>query len=290
MQPSQAVGGLRWEQVGLTAGLRLMGGGIPDSSGLSCAVAETVHGASRGPNRVSCPGAPAVEFACNTGADPEALVSLCDGLGAEQPLSIREKIGRGEFIDFNSLLSRKGSLGPFALVMGDAGQVCLKPDAGGQQGITSIEVWTDVFLVFASIFLGRHPHRALELIKYCSIVRRAAKSFGGLGWRVYDEQFRLRQAREPTRSWASIDAELWLTTLASARQPFRVGGFNKGVPNVRQGVCFAFNRGACNRRDCRFNHRCSRCNGFGHPGFRCRQDDGIKRGRMGLQAQGHLLP
>ena len=81
----------------------------------------------------------------------------------------------------------------------------------GVPRITLIEQWTSAFLVFASKYAEKHIVRVLEMFKYMDTVRTAAR-FGGFGWRTYDAQFRLRQAREPTRSWAVIDSELWLMT------------------------------------------------------------------------------
>ena len=75
------------------------------------------------------------------------------------------------------------------------------------------------FSDFASIYLACHPTKARQLLKYASIIRSAAFRHAGFGWRDYDVQFRLRQARVPNRSWASIDAELWLTLLGAPIQP-----------------------------------------------------------------------
>lgn len=72
-----------------------------------------------------------------------------------------------------------------------------------------------MFLVFVSIYLEKHIERSRELIKYMDLIRHASRAFGGLGWREYDIQFRLKQARLPGRSWASVDAELWLMLVAS---------------------------------------------------------------------------
>ena len=58
-------------------------------------------------------------------------------------------------------------------------------------------------------------------MKYMDLVRHAARAFGGYGWREYDVQFRLKQARQPGRSWVSVDAELWLMLVAFQRAPTR---------------------------------------------------------------------
>ena len=111
-------------------------------------------------------------------------------------------------------------------------------------------------------------------------MKSASLQFPGFGWRSYDEQFRLRQAANPARSWAELDMELWVTVAAaSALVPVHASAGNHG--NVRsifnQGragtgyqvaathVCFAFNSDkGCNWQRCRFSHRCKRCNMEGH--------------------------
>ena len=52
--------------------------------------------------------------------------------------------------------------------------------------------------------MEKHFGRARELFKYTDTVRSIVR-FGGYNWRAYDVQFRLRQARQPHRSWAAID-------------------------------------------------------------------------------------
>ena len=73
---------------------------------------------------------------------------------------------------------------------------------------------------------------------------QAALQFPGLGWRAYDEQFRLRQEVQPQRSWGEIDYELWLTVTAAGVTPAAARGAAPGVQvannaRARAGYCFA---------------------------------------------------
>ena len=52
-----------------------------------------------------------------------------------------------------------------------------------------IEKWTDLLLIYTSIFASAHPECRQELLKYMSIIRTGQKRFGGVGWRSYDEPF-----------------------------------------------------------------------------------------------------
>jgi len=48
------------------------------------------------------------------------------------------------------------------------------------------------------------------LLKYMHDVKLGASRSTGLGWREYDQQFRLKKARLPSTSWGQVDQELWL--------------------------------------------------------------------------------
>ena len=146
--------------------------------------------------------------------------------------------------------------------------------------VNSVLAWTDAFLVFTSVFLSAHPGRSQELLKYMHVIRTAAARFPGRGWLEYDRQFRMRQQLHPTRSWATIDGELWALYMSAPGIPpvypagpkgnqgaRRVGSSFRGFyqQNTRNaGLCFAFNRSTCSNSQCRYAHKCLGCNGVGH--------------------------
>ncbi|XP_033738797.1 uncharacterized protein LOC117326238 isoform X2 [Pecten maximus] len=199
-------------------------------------------------------------------SNPSPLLSVCGELGVNVPLNIKEKIWKGEFLDLGLLLATDPdnfSQQPLIVKNGS-----LQLGNISKRKIGSIYEWTDSFLVFASIFLAKYPARTQELLKYINTVRSAHTSFGGYGWKNYDSQFRLRQASDPSRSWGTIDAELWLTCLGQSS--FGVQQ-NRGVqnwPTNNQKVCYAYQKGACQRFNCQFDHLCSRCWGS-HPSMNC---------------------
>ncbi len=146
------------------------------------------------------------------------LSSVCSNLGYNIPQTIKTKIINGEFVDFANLLDKsegdlsqpwkQDELHGVALSVNQGGQIIWKSNKP-KRLITSIHAWTNAFLVFSSVFLEAHPHRTQELLKYCHIVRMAASRYPGFGWRIYDQNFRLRQQSHPHRSWAILDGELW---------------------------------------------------------------------------------
>ena len=218
------------------------------------------------------------------------MSSICDPLGASLPASVREKIVKGEFLDLE-LLSNRWKFSPpsqgIPLSLDAEGKLVLQEPKRKYQ-ISSILGWTDAFLVFLAVFSSAHPSRVQELLKYMHIVRTAAAQYPGKGWLEYDRQFRMRQQRRPSRSWATIDGELWaLLVQAPAWQHPQWGGGqgagfgSSGVrpshsfrsqPNSsfqRSNVCYAFNRGKCSFPKCKFAHKCSRCNSPRHGSVKC---------------------
>ena len=221
--------------------------------------------------------------------------SICEPIGADLPSPVISKIINSEFIDFGILLDKTsldrecngGRL--FSVEKGNV--VWLENKA--KPVIEDIEEWTDAFLVFSSVYLSAHPSRVLELLKYAAIVRDAAARFYGWGWRIYDVQFRHRQQRAPTRSWAILDGELWQVQVGS--QPIRPANASKhsnrqgSGPNVNQGgrgrgrgrgqynkgprreqYCFRFNSPSpCTRKPCQYTHKCSRCGQSNHSVMSC---------------------
>jgi len=89
-------------------------------------------------------------------------------------------------------------------------QFTIKPQSKIKK-IENIESWTDAFVNFIIIYIQRHPNKAVELLKYMSIVREASVLNPFHSCYQYDVQFRLRMAYNPSRSWSNIDGHLWLT-------------------------------------------------------------------------------
>ena len=139
--------------------------------------------------------------------------------------------------------------------------------------ITTIEKWTDAFIIYCSIYASAHPTSVQGLFKYMRDVRMgAARGGGSMGWKKYDEQFRMRRSINPLISWADIDTELWLMFIHSSQtlSP-ATGGQNQHFTNNK---CFDYNfKGFCSRISCQYLHRCIKCSG-GHPMLSCFYDIG----------------
>ena len=196
-----------------------------------------------------------------------------------------------------------------ALTVNSEGKIVWEENKPKRQ-ITSITGWTTAFLIFASVYLEAHPSKGQELLKYCHLIRTSSARFGGWGWKNYDIQFRLRKMRNPERSWATIDSELWAVYMgvpstqrgfqntplfqrrlpSSSSQFFPVSSFpatqfqgqrRGGSPaNRLQGqrgggratcICFDYNRNGCFRPSCIYKHQCIKCNDKAHGAASCRK-------------------
>ena len=205
---------------------------------------------------------------------PLPVVSASDDIAAHVSTSLREKVKKGDFIGLghlviNSLPAAESSSKQNIFLVG--GELVMQPVHNSAK-LLSIEAWTDAFIIYSSIFCSAHLDRWPDLVKYIHTIRLAASRTSTLGWRQYDEQFRLRRAADPTSSWSFIDSELWLLYVHSA---FSVTGqsgrsFQSSQVDANQtNKCYAFNyNGQCFKFPCVFQHQCMRCNGS-HPFVKC---------------------
>ena len=99
------------------------------------------------------------------------------------------------------------------------------------------------------------------------MIRLEAKR-SNLGWNLYDEQHRLRKARDPSTSFSKIDYELWLLYIGNAIGP-QMGATS--VPTNTNSVlkCYTYHfEGQRLKPHCSFKNLCWRCGG-GHPVICC---------------------
>ncbi|CAG2258146.1 unnamed protein product [Mytilus edulis] len=146
---------------------------------------------------------------------PVQIPSMHANIAFNVSQSIREKIMKSEFIDLGILLANNTQQATQKLVF-RGGEFIVQTE-NLQNKIGSIDQWTSAFIIFVSVYCTVHSGRLQELLKYMSVVRLGAKrNPNNLGWKLYDEQFRLRKALDPASSWAIVDSELWLLYMADS--------------------------------------------------------------------------
>ena len=83
----------------------------------------------------------------------------------------------------------------------------------------------------------------------------------------YDEQFRIKKAKNPSMDWGNVDNELWL--LHMYQTPSRSNNTSIDKQPSAVGKCFDYNfKAYCQRRRCTYLHRCAKCDGP-HPSVKC---------------------
>ena len=205
---------------------------------------------------------------------PCQVPSIHVDLGFNVPQNLRKKIQKSDYIDLAVLLSNNYPTQNSQKLVFKEGELTVQTE-NNRNKISSIEQWTSAFIIFISVYCMAHPSRCQELLKYMSDVRLGAKRNNGLGWKFYDEQYRLRKQANPASSWSLVDVELWLLYMAYSYTPnsslafagYRSYSLN-GNLNKRL-KCYAFNHeGKCYRPLCPYSHSCLYCNGV-HPVVTC---------------------
>ena len=121
------------------------------------------------------------------------------------PTSIQQRIVRGEFIDFNTLLPE---------VMFSTANITSSPNATRSTSqtlrINSFSTWLDVWNIYIATVVAHNPSRAAELLGYQRLIHSASKHFSTSAWLNYDMQFRTLAASNPQLQWNLHHSELWL--------------------------------------------------------------------------------
>lgn len=195
-------------------------------------------------------------------AQPGQIPSVHNTVGSHVSASLKEKIMAGQYVDFECLFDPNSNvIDESKLSINKDGELVLK-QAQHKQRIGNVEVWTDAFVIFSSIYLMAHPDQAQSLLKYMHTIRTGAKRHVGIGWKNYDIQFRLRLASDPnSRSFDTIDYELWLMYMASNPLSVQNTSLPTGYGPVTSKLkCYDYNFRQCMKGNCKYTHLCLNCN------------------------------
>ena len=187
----------------------------------------------------------------------------------------RDKIRRGEYVDFKFLVARPRGEEPrkkFAFSEG------LFEEVEDSSNLVFYD-WVDAFLVFMSVRLEFYPDEAQGLLRHMQIVKNIHGS--GKDGVEYDFQFRRLKGQHKDIRWGEYLAELAvemkdrrLPAPKRVERPRATGRFGFQPASrlgQQKGVCFKFNSPeGCKYLSCRFSHKCRKCSGD-HPGCRCKK-------------------
>ena len=198
--------------------------------------------------------------------DVHIVQSVHSFLGSHVSQTNRTKIVSGQYIDLAILSENTNSENNDKQVVLIDGVLSTKEKT--KQTIHTIEKWTDVFIVYISIYTSAHPEKYQALLKYMHIVRLGASRINGLGWKTYDEQFRLKMGIDPVKSWEIVNQELWLLYMGNTRNSLP-DSYKNDKSKTSVNKCYNFNKmGMCDRVPCNYKHVCFSCSGH-HPYYTC---------------------
>ena len=190
--------------------------------------------------------------------------------GATLDSKIKQKIWSTKYVDLATLRPKSESKSsPNDNQNGASSQNSKQP--------TSWSEWFRLFVTYASIYLKQFPEECSGVLTYMlrihNLARKDPQSFV---WRDYDEQFRNIKGLANDIPWHIVNQHILSQVkddALSGKSTFRKPVTNKFEQNpnaFKLGTCFDFNdnKKFCNRKTCKYAHRCSKCNGT-HPQYMC---------------------
>lgn len=200
----------------------------------------------------------------------------------------KEKVWNFEYVDLSQFLTQN-----FISNVDDQpcnlevvnGKLVLQQRQKKIKAIDTLDLWTDAFTNYAQIIIQNHPYKASELLKYMSIIRNVAHEQPYSKWLLYDQQFRLRISRNPSRSWSTIDGDIWLRFILS-------GNSAAVKPDIQKSKlhCFDYNyKGRCIKPVCTYKHTCMKCQ-MKHPSIHCFNINGNQVNAQTCQNNGYGQP
>ena len=163
--------------------------------------------------------------------DNSADVSIHTRYLPPVPPKVRERIIKGEYIDFVTLLPKamfssgtepEGTTSFTFQLPSNSGDISVRP-AKKPKSITSFSNWMEAWNIYLAVCVDHMPFRAPSLIAYQRIITSASIQYPLESWLSYDVQFRTLAAADPSLRWDIRHADLWLqcVTQSSAQQSRR---------------------------------------------------------------------
>ena len=200
-------------------------------------------------------------------------------VGSHVDDTIKSKIANREYVDFSKLIPKdKVSLEEDTRMemVNKGGMLYWIPVADRESTVISnFAKWEQVFRVFSNAYTAYHPNKAGELIQYNHIIHTASQTFLWDNVYKYNREFHIHMSKHHLKhSWAIILPQAWSMFLKDKVTPgsHKFGSTSGQSSSTRRKLCFDLNAGNCTfGKKCRFDHRCSFCNKFGHSSFNCRK-------------------
>jgi len=123
------------------------------------------------------------------------------------PITLEERIARGDYIDFTQLLPSFPYFTHFPYYRND---IPVYPTMNHTPAeITSFAEWMQAWNIYVALVIAHAPHRALELIGYQKIITSASSQYPVYRWMAYDTQFRILAAVDRSLRWDVHHPDTW---------------------------------------------------------------------------------
>ena len=133
------------------------------------------------------------------------------------PTKIKEKIARGEYINFATILPKSmfGALESqsqtLTLQLTPSGDnYLIKPQATTSKRITSFSAWMEAWTLYLSVRVFLDPFCAPHLVAYQRIITTANSDHPLQSWLNHDKKITTQAANDPSLRWDIRDTDLWL--------------------------------------------------------------------------------
>lgn len=131
------------------------------------------------------------------------------------PLSVKEKIWKGDFAEVLALL-------PSARAREFSSRYDTKSEDKSEEGkymTRSYFNWLQAYCIFSSVLAERNADLCCGLFQHLEHVIEAYKYFGGMGWFQYDKSFCQKLSIHSLLKWGIKDIGLWLNLIVPQKPP-----------------------------------------------------------------------
>ena len=148
------------------------------------------------------------------------------------PTKIKQRILRGEFVDFDALLPEalypiKHGASPshsFSLRLStdpttDGDMVIAQPKPITRRTVRDLPSWLEAWNIYIALLVSQYPARAPSLLAYQRIICHASLHFSPTHWLKYDARFRACAAEDKTLRWDVKHNDLWLECFTHPATP-----------------------------------------------------------------------
>ena len=192
-----------------------------------------------------------------------------------------ERAQASKFLEFEKLLAKQNKA-MFQNPNDSKGQVIngvfIGPAEEKGVKISNVHIWERAFRIYMALYTKAHPTKAPEMVQYMHTIHHAATKYTWENVYYYDITFRRMMEKNPNRSWAKTFGQMWNMALCDPLPKHHQTNWNGSGNGAGQGqvgkrgnkgICWRFNRGICNYKDCKYPHRCTYCGGNNHGAFEC---------------------